>query len=179
MGCDMPRKESICERIAFPRSRTQSHQFGITSGTSSCKRRCILFYRVGAIQHWGNSCETTRDSDWSSVLYERNCIYEGSGRVFLLVHHSEGNLNRDLEIGHEISAPLWSRRATDGAVQWNTINSKLLRALETKEYESFQTMIGFNTFMKEVTRRASSTARISKIPWCMFVQFKDTLVRVW
>ena len=26
----MPREESICERIAYPRSRTQSHQFRIT-----------------------------------------------------------------------------------------------------------------------------------------------------
>ena len=33
------------ERIAHPRSRTQSHKFRITYGTSNCKRRWTLFYR--------------------------------------------------------------------------------------------------------------------------------------
>ena len=38
-------------------------------------------------------------------------------------------LNSDLKIGHEIGAPFDQEdRETDGAVHWDTINPKLLRA---------------------------------------------------
>ena len=47
---------------------------------------------------------------------------------------------------------------------------------QTKEHKVSQTKNGFDVSMKEAARRGSSTARISKIPWLTFEQFKDTLV---
>ena len=47
----------------------------------------------------------------------------------------------------------------DGAVHGNSMGPKLRRRLEGKNY---RTQIGFNTFMKETTRRCSSVARIPK-----------------
>ena len=56
-------------------------------------------------------------------------------------------------------------REVDGAVHWNTISPKLMRAFGDKgARDFFRRRIGFNTIMKEVTRRVSSTARIPSIP---------------
>ena len=46
----------------------------------------------------------------------------------------------------------------------------------TEEHEISMKKNGFDTSMKEVTRRGSSFVRIPKIPWLIFEQFKDTLV---
>ena len=53
-------------------------------------------------------------------------------------------------------------RETDGAVHWNTIKSQIAESIWIKkEHEIFRRRIGFDTVMKEVTRRNS--ARIPNI----------------
>ena len=47
---------------------------------------------------------------------------------------------------------------------------------QNMEHEIAQRSIGFDLFMKEAARQESSTARIPKIPWLTFEQFKDILV---
>ena len=47
---------------------------------------------------------------------------------------------------------------------------------QNMEHEVSQKSIGFDLFMMEAARQDSTTARISKIPWLCFEQFKDTLV---
>ena len=44
------------------------------------------------------------------------------------------------------------------------------------EHEISQVNNGFDLFMKEAASQDSSTARIPKIPWLTFEQFKDTLM---
>ena len=48
----------------------------------------------------------------------------------------------------------------------------------TDEHEISRKKIGLDTPMKEVTRRGSSMARITKSHWLIFEQFKDTLVEL-
>ena len=62
-----------------PRTRTQSHEWGITFGKIHWKRKWTLFDRVGAIPHRGNSCDAVQNSDGSSVPYDRSHSYGRQG----------------------------------------------------------------------------------------------------
>ena len=126
-----------------------------------------LGYRIVAIWHWGNSCETIQDSSWSSVQNERNHTYEG----------------KEVEGYSCVSSRNWSwDRCVIMIMMSGNWRSSSLENDESKIAESVwrqrsaKVLGPGGTLMKEVTRRGSSTANVPTIPWCIFVQFKDTLV---
>ena len=76
--------------------------------------------------------------------------------------------------------------------EWKKMNEKLTalfigilwfqscgKHFRCSEDENSRTRMGFNTFMKEATRWGSSIAWIPKIPYCIVVPLKDTLVGIW
>ena len=60
--------------------------------------------------------------------------------------------------------------------RWVQNCEKRFRRLEGN---NSRTLIGFNIFTEEATKRGSSSARIPEMSCCTFAPFKDTLVGIW
>ena len=59
-------------------------------------------------------------------------------------------------------------RETDGAVHWNTMSPKLLKAFEDKGARKFSDKEWLQHIYEGSNK--TSTASVPKIPWCIFVQ---------
>ena len=64
-------------------------------------------------------------------------------------------------------------RESDGAVHWDTIHPKLLRAFGHQGARDFSEKNWLQHIMKEIAKRSSSTAGIPKIPWHELFELKQ------
>ena len=96
------------------------------------QRKVHLVRRTGAIQHWGNSCETILDSV-SSVCHTKGIILtEERKRKMIPACPSFKGRSLSTAISKSVMRLVrhhdQEERETNGAVHWDTINPKLLRA---------------------------------------------------
>ena len=150
MGCDMPRKESkesISERIAYPRCSLQKKVNFVLQNWSARPFRTPPYpvcHTKGMIpmkeRKWKSilACPSFKGKSLStaiSKLVVRLCA--------IMIKKSEQLTEQSSEYDKShIAESIWRQRST----------------------KVFGQGLAFNTFMKEVTRRGSSTARIPNIP---------------
>ena len=112
LGGGMPRDKPLRGRVTSQWSRPQSHKFWISFGKICYKTKRTWFYKDGAIEHRGNSCEAVRNSDESSVQLLR--IRYSCWRKEVERHSCLSTTQRkyfrspSLKVGHEVGTSLWS-----------------------------------------------------------------------
>ena len=162
LGSDVPREESLRGWVTSQRSRTQISRVRHFFWKDLLHEK-VLFCRVRAIPQRGNSCDAVRNADESSVLFKRSyfLLEKGSGMTFLLTSLSKETLFKPkshnwswdwyvvvIKMNEQLAALFIG-------IPWFTSCGKHFRSPEVK---NSRTQIGF-----------SSTAWISKIPYCTFV----------